>query len=218
MKLAVATIALASAAEKKVPPRHPLNRLNKLKLFYQNFANDIVADRVNANTAARFANRMEGMVDNFQAAFERTNCGYYDENSTHGGPDPQPDVRPNGKPRNRRDADDEVEADFGDYAAFCAEKAGSFNEEQLNFCCQLSSDDHTNGVDYCPPGASRSGGKKNAYDRLSSEPSLKWRQITTGTRKWVQRYIGNCGGQRKRNLGVKRVRNLYNNWNEKLGL
>lgn len=156
MKLAVATIALASAAEKKVgkkeilafkldfkiwnfkiklkvPPRHPLNRLNKLDIFFANFAGDVVADRLGDGVADRFAARMESMIDNFQAAFERPNCGYYDEDSTHGGPDPEPNTRPNGKPRNRRDADDnEVEADFADYAAFCAENAGSFSKFRLN--------------------------------------------------------------------------------------
>jgi len=217
MKLAVATIALASAAEKKVPPRHPLNRLNKLDIFFANFADDVVASRTSQGVADRFADRMESMIDNFQAAFERANCGYYDEDSTHGGPDPNPDVRPNGKPRNRRDADNEVEPDFEDYAAYCAENAGSFNEEQQSFCCGLHQDGHTS-VDYCPPGIARSGNKKNAYDRLANDPSLKWRQICTGTRKWVQRYINNCGGQRKNNLGVRRVRRLYNTWNERLGL
>ena len=217
MKLAVATIALASAAEKKVPPRHPLNRLNKLDQFFARFAVDIVASRVSEGAAERFAARMENMLDNFEAAFNRPGCGYYDANTTHGGPDPNPNFRPNGAPRSRRDADDEVEADFEDYAAFCAERAGSFNEEQQSFCCGLSQEGHTGDVDYCPPGIARSGNKKNAYDRLAQDPALKWRQICTGTRKWVQRYIGNCHGQRKNNLGVKRVRKLYNTWNEKLG-
>merc|ERR1719383_924378 len=96
-----------------------------------------------------------------------------------------------------------------------AENAGSFTEGQQTFCCGLHKDGHTD-VNYCPPGGVRSG-KKNAYDRLANEPSLKWRQICTGTRKWVQRYINNCGGQRKNNVGVRRVRRLYNTWNEKLG-
>ena len=110
-----------------------MNRLNKLDIFFANFAGDVVADRLGDGVADRFAARMESMIDNFQAAFERPNCGYYDEDSTHGGPDPEPNTRPNGKPRNRRDADDnEVEADFADYAAFCAENAGSFSKFRLN--------------------------------------------------------------------------------------
>ena len=114
----------------KVPPRHPLNRLNKLKKFYEGFAADIVASRISEKAADRFAARYTKMCDGFQAAFDRPNCGYYDDSSKHGGPDPNPNVRPNGKPRNRRDDDDEseIEADFEDLAAFCAENAGDFSK------------------------------------------------------------------------------------------
>jgi len=223
MKLSLATmVAVAAANDKKVPPRHPLNRLNKLKKFYEGFAADIVASRISEKAADRFAARYTKMCDGFQAAFDRPNCGYYDDSSKHGGPDPNPNVRPNGKPRNRRDDDDEseIEADFEDLAAFCAENAGDFTDGEAVFCCNLSNDGYTNGVDYCDgvnQGAMRSG-KGNAYDRLSQEPSLKWRQITTGTRKWVERYINNCGGQRNNKVGVKRVRNVYNKWQERLNL
>lgn len=31
---------------------------------------------------------------------------------------------------------------------------------------------------------SGAGGNQKAYDRLSDIPALKWKQITTGTRKW----------------------------------
>merc|ERR1712220_31471 len=107
-------VAIAAADDKKVPPRHPLNRLNKLKIFYNRFAN-------------RFA---VGMCNNFEAAFNRPNCGYYDSSSKHGGPDPNPEIRENGKPRARRDDDEEaeVEADFEDLAAFCAENADNFSK------------------------------------------------------------------------------------------
>merc|ERR1712176_1200689 len=201
MKLSLATmVAVAAANDKKVPPRHPLNRLNKIKSFYRAFGADVVASRISEKAGDRFANRFVKMCENFENAFNRDNCGYYDDNSKHGGPDPNPNVRPNGKPRNRRDDDDEseIEADFEDLAAFCAENAG----------------DYCDGVNQ---GAMRSS-KGNAYDRLSNVPSLKWRQITTGTRKWVERYINNCGGQRKNNLGVKRARKIYKKWNDKLNL
>jgi len=223
MKLSLATmVAVAAANDKKVPPRHPLNRLNKIKSFYRAFGADVVASRISEKAGDRFANRFVKMCENFENAFNRDNCGYYDDSSKHGGPDPNPNVRPNGKPRNRRDDDDEpeIEADFEDLAAFCAENAGDFTDGEAVFCCNLSNDDHTNGVDYCDgvnQGAMRSS-KGNAYDRLSNVPSLKWRQITTGTRKWVERYINNCGGQRKNNLGVKRARKIYKKWNDKLNL
>jgi len=226
MKLSLATmVAVAAANDKKVPPRHPLNRLNKLKMFYEAFGDDVVKSRTSEGVAERFVARFaEGMCGNFENAFNRDNCGYYDSGSKHGGPDPNPELRPNGKPRNRRDDDEEpeVEADFEDLAAFCAENAGDFTNGEAVFCCNLSKDkpQYTNGADYCEGvnAAAMRSGKGNAYDRLASEPSLRWRQITTGTRKWVERYINNCGGQRKNNLGVKRVRKVYKKWNEKLNL
>jgi len=45
MKIALATtVALATAQknEKKVPPRHPLQRLTKLGVFYENFFDEMV--------------------------------------------------------------------------------------------------------------------------------------------------------------------------------
>jgi len=224
MKLSLATmVAIAAADDKKVPPRHPLNRLNKLKIFYNRFAEDIVTAQLGEGVATRFANRFAvKMCNNFEDAFNRPNCGYYDSSSKHGGPDPNPEIRENGKPRTRRDDDEEaeVEADFEDLAAFCAENADNFTDGEAVYCCNLSNDGHTGDADYCSgvnQAAVRSS-KGNAYDRLSQVPSLRWRQITTGTRKWVERYINNCGGQRKNKVGTKRVRNIYKKWNEKLNL
>jgi len=222
MKLSFATMAaVAVANDKKVPPRHPLNRLNKLRFFFNEFAADVVNDRLGENVADRFATRFgSNMLDNFESAFNRDNCGYYDSGSKHGGPDPAPETRPNGKPRNRRDdEDDSIEADPATIEEWCIEKNGNYsNDEQHAWCCKLYRDEYTK-TDYCGPMAPRSSaGKNNSYDRLASEPSLRWRQITTGARKWVERYINNCGGQRKNNLGVKRIRKVYKKWDEKLNL
>merc|ERR1719333_681527 len=46
------------------------------------------------------------------AAYGRPNCGFYDSSLTNGGPDPNPELRPNGKPRKifsrkRRQVEDE---------------------------------------------------------------------------------------------------------------
>merc|ERR1712176_1333107 len=131
-------VSVAAANDKKVPPRHPLNRLNKLKKFYEGFAADIVADRISDKAADRFAARFTKMCDGFEAAFNRPNCGYYDDSSKHGGPDPNPNVRPNGKPRNRRDDDDESEIE--DLAAFCAENAGDFSKLIFFYSTRIRSD------------------------------------------------------------------------------
>ena len=46
-------------------------------------------------------------LDQMEAAFNRPTCGYYSGEGKHGGPDPNPEFKENGKPRNRRTADNE---------------------------------------------------------------------------------------------------------------
>jgi hypothetical protein len=36
------------------------------------------------------------------SAYNRPTCGFFDESLKHGGPDTNPELRPNGKPRNQR--------------------------------------------------------------------------------------------------------------------
>ena len=92
MKLSIATfIAVASADEKKVPPRHPLQRLRKLQAFANEWVNDNLTPKQAANWGPKFdknADRMEKRWDI---------CQFYDENQLpHGGPAPD---------RKRREAD-----------------------------------------------------------------------------------------------------------------
>lgn len=205
MKLSLATLAaVAVADDKKVPPRHPLQRLNNLKKFVTRFSNINIIPILNRATADRFESRIHRMLNSFQDSFERDTCDYYSGAQTqHGGPDPNPDLRPNGKPRQRRDDnDDYIEADFDDFESFCKENEGSFgksilrslkttnfnlDQEMHHFCCSLHTDGHTD-VDFCGSNAPRSTVEVN-YERLSRHPSLMWKQITTGMRKWAERYI-----------------------------
>merc|ERR1712109_193531 len=56
MKLAVAaTLAVASAQDKKVPPRHPLSRLNKL----EKFANEWLVANTDAKVASHWEKKYE---------------------------------------------------------------------------------------------------------------------------------------------------------------
>jgi len=219
MKVSIATLALvAQADDRKVPPRHPLQRIKKLGIFMNNFAAEMVKKEImKQGQADRLSERMTGFLANIKNSFERQNCGHYDaKQNPHGGPDPNPELKDNGKPRNRRDIDEEDlhEATHEWCAAEVADAYvnadGEFNAANYNECCGFSDD-------YCIAGiqAPRSG-KKSAYDRLSNVPSLKWRQITTGVRKWAQRYINNCSGQRKKQLASNRANRVYKVWNEKL--
>merc|ERR1711937_839183 len=90
MKLSIATIvAVASASEKKVPPRHPSARLAKLNKFAAEWCTDNLIEKQADNWIPKFDKNTE----RFERRFEL--CGYYDENSEHGGP------------RDRRDAEDD---------------------------------------------------------------------------------------------------------------
>merc|ERR1712128_1633 len=91
--MGVATlVATVAAADKKVPPRHPLQRLSKLGRF----AGEWCDDNLSAKAATNWNNKFANNVARFEARFER--CGHYDESQEHGGPA--------GAERKRRDAED----------------------------------------------------------------------------------------------------------------
>ena len=93
MKTFAVALVAAASADKKVPPRHPLQRLARLNEFAVEWCND----NLTAKQAANWARKFDNNVDRFEMRFER--CGFYDENQLpHGGPQ-----------RKRRDADDLVE-------------------------------------------------------------------------------------------------------------
>merc|ERR1711979_9973 len=76
-----ALFALAAAEEKKVPPRHPNNRLNKLLQF----ASEWCDDNLNASEAKHWKNKFERNKSRISRRWEI--CGFYDENQLpHGGP------------------------------------------------------------------------------------------------------------------------------------
>merc|ERR1711920_563225 len=138
--------AVAAAEDKKVPPRHPLQRLNRLTEFTEEILNDWFNFLPSKDAwVAKFANNAARMESNFNRGNQR--CGFYDEDQLpHGGPE-----------RKRRDADD----------------VGRYNRE-----------DPTEGV----------------------------KQLTTGYRKWAQRYLSQCSGQRNYQHQINRM----NKWNSLL--
>ena len=148
MKFSVALLlAVASADDKKVPPRHPLQRLKRLTDFSEELLNDWYEFLPSKdNWVKKFENNAERMERNFKRGEQR--CGHYDENQLpHGGP---PD-------RKRRDLDDFFR-----------------------------------------------------YNR--QDPVEGTKQITTGFRKWAERYLATCSGQKLNQYQINRM----NSWNEKL--
>ena len=148
MKISSALLfAVAAADDKKVPPRHPLQRLDRLTEFTEKLLNEWFTFLPSKDAwVTKFANNAERMERNFKRGEQR--CGFYDEDQLpHGGP----------VERKRREADD-VE--------------------------RYNRDDPSEGV----------------------------RQLTTGYRKWAERYISQCSGQRQNSFQVNRM----NRWNAKL--
>ena len=146
---AVALIAAASADDKKVPPRHPLQRLNRLKDFATEWCNDNLSERQANNWIPKFYRN----VARFERRFEQ--CGFYDENQLpHGGPEPD---------RKRRDAND-------------------LDCDESGIC---------------------------RYDQKRPLRGIK--QITSGFRKWAERYISTCKVQPGRQV------DRANAWFQKLG-
>merc|ERR1712207_33064 len=119
-------LAVASADDKKVPPRHPLQRLTSLTEFSAELLNDWYSWLPSKDAwVGKFARNAERMERNFNRGNQR--CGYYDEdNLPHGGPE-----------RKRREDDD-----------------------------------------------------MDRYNR--EDPVQGTKQITTGFRKWAERYISQC--------------------------
>lgn len=165
MKVSTAILAVSVIAEeKKVPPRHPDQRLNRLNQFAEEWLNDNVS---HLPSLASWVSKFKVNAGRMTQAFKRANCGFYDSTMMpHGGPDPNPNHRPSGRPRNRRQTEESYEG---------------------------------------------SDGSLLRYDKNNPMTGIK--QITTGYRKWAQRFINECHGQRKFDYQVGRM----NRWFNKLG-
>ena len=139
----LATVAVAQDGDRKVPPRHPIQRLNRLVEFSAELLNDWYSFLPSqASWVGKFERNAERMERNFERGNQR--CGFYDENQL-----------PHGGPNERRKR--EIDAD-------------SIWER---------------------------------YDR--EDPAVGTKQITTGFRKWAERYLSECSGQKNFNYQVNRM-------------
>merc|ERR1711937_432257 len=154
MKIAafLAVAAHAQDDDRKVPPRHPLQRLDRLVEFSAELLDDWYSWLPSQEAwKNKFANNGQRMKRNFERGNQR--CGFYDENQPpHGGPESDAE-----EDRKRRDLD-----------------------------------------------------ILDRYDR--TDPAVGTKQITTGFRKWAQRFLSECSGQRQYSYQVNRM----NMWNNKL--
>ena len=123
--------------EKKVPPRTPKNRLNKLTQFSKEWCHANLSQRA----ADHWINKFENNAARMEIRFEK--CGFFDPNVPNGGP------RPAETDRDRRSID---------------------SDSQLR-----TLDDDGYGI---------------RYDK--TDPARGITEITTGYKKWAQRYIADC--------------------------
>lgn len=156
----VVLVTLASASDKKVPPRTPIQRLKRLQQFSEEWLTDNLPNLPSkANWVQKFEINAERMVN----AFNRPKCGFFDPSLPFGGPDVNPHLRPDLKPRRetrarRNDDSSDYEDDSGELLRY----------------------------------------NKN-------QPLTGIKQITTGYRKWAERYINECWGQRNHKYQKQRM-------------
>ena len=100
MKISTVCLAgLASASEKKVPPRHPIQRLNRLVEFTAEILNSGAFNNHSSKWIKRWGDKFKRNAERMETNFTRGNqrCGFYDDTLIHGGP--------SNDDRERRDAD-----------------------------------------------------------------------------------------------------------------
>ena len=82
MKISAIFVAgLVSANQKKVPPRHPIQRLNRLVQFSDEILNSGAFNNKSKKWIERWSLKFSRNADRMQNSFTRGNqrCGFYDE-------------------------------------------------------------------------------------------------------------------------------------------
>jgi hypothetical protein len=235
--------------DRKVPPRHPSNRLNRL-------ANKLAVDILQHPNLSWSDKRKDRVLENLQnfadkmlGRFQSDNCGYYNSELKHGGPDPEPHMRESGRPRNptsrrrRRDIEtflrDPREAENWQDSWWIKEDSSfmwlyeycftddwsTLSDAQFEFIlnsgddlCEDEADCEYFDLHSCQfkngDGEVQVRGKRGGR-KLSDNPQKAWKQVTTGLKKWAQRYLNNCHGMRKDKLPANRAKSMYNRWVDK---
>merc|ERR1712130_458611 len=140
------------AYEKKVPPRHPLQRLQTLVTFSQELMDTWYGF---LPSQARWKNKFITNGARMERAFTRgeQRCGFFDAQTEHGGPAGTERRRKRDTEERKRDTDER-------------------------------------------------------YD--TTNPRIATKQITTGFKKWAERYIAACSGQKKHNYQSRRMEKWNN--------
>lgn len=212
MKLSTALIATAAAIDvktlvsqndddRKVPHRHPLQRLWRL---YQ-FSEEIIQSHFyESDMRPGRLDSLRGRIGKWLYLAQRQSflrstkrCGFYNDGLEHGGPSGGEDNQAGGIANeqtqlNNGDANlDVIPTDFEIYNPRPTRRRRDADDDEFNF------------VD------------TERYDR--DDPCRGIKQIMTGFRKWAERYIGGCGGQANHRHQVNRANKFYGIFKDGLG-
>jgi len=174
----------------KINGRHPQRRLQSINKFLCNW----FKENVDGAKADRMCDRVSTQMEQYNEAFNRPTCAFFDPSVKNGGPNPDESMRgmrPAKNPkarsafkarqiRSRRDAEDEDAVD-----AEALEDCDGSEEGKIAELCKSK--------------------------RSVSVQERKLKRYTTSLVKWCERYISECHGQRVHDHCVNRGLNMYKN-------
>ncbi|CAG5110981.1 Oidioi.mRNA.OKI2018_I69.chr2.g5325.t1.cds [Oikopleura dioica] len=178
-------VGTSAQEERKVPPRTPPQRLNTLRRFASEWVQMEIGQTVNRpNRASTMtAAGITRIFDTITEAYEK--CGFFDPTLPHGGPRPVTE-------RRKRSSDEKF---------FAAERRRIAREIADNNDLDIFDKIFEEEFDETERGF--------ALARLSAEPNLAWKQIGTGFRKWILRYLAECYGEVTYNNHSSRLEKIH---------
>jgi hypothetical protein len=176
-------LAMAQDDERKVPPRTPAQRLNTLKRFAGEWITAQIANGI--NRPSRAYNMINFGIERLESKMTEASdkeCFFFDPTVEHGGPNPNSNRKRRGTNWVERELSRiQREVDANDDLDIF----DRFEEDMMR------------GI--------------SAQIRLSDDVDLAWRQIGTGFRKWILRYIADCNGQKTYQYHTNRLAKIHGN-------
>ena len=174
---ATAILAIVAAdSDRKVPPRTPPQRLNTLHRFADDWISAQIAGEINRpSRAARMSDTGIDRLHTKMLEAYTKECSFFDPTVPHGGPNPN-------STRKRR---------------------ATFAKAELSrIAREVADNDALDIFDQMEANFERGMGD---ILRLSDDIDLAWKQIGTGFRKWILRYISDCNGQKNYTYHTRRL-------------
>jgi len=180
----VAALVQGQSDERKVPPRTPAQRLNTLKRFATEWVNAQIGVGINRpNRAANMVGKGIERLESKMTDAAAKECFFFDPTVPHGGPNPDTQGR---------------------------KRRAAWVEKELNrIQREVDSNDDLDVFDQYFAALEVRG--FDGQVRLSDDVDLAWKQIGTGFRKWILRYIADCNGQKTYQYHTNRLAKIHGN-------